>query len=589
MMPPPRSARGAGSLRRPRLSGRALCHVLGALLALGAVPPAAASPSGRAEQGAHGVVVAGEPLAAAAGMEVLRAGGNAVDAAVATGFALAVTHPEAGNVGGGGFLLYRRAADGGAFFVDFRETAPRRVRPGLFQDAGGRPLPEKIQSGPLSIGVPGSVAGLCLAAERYGSWPLPRLIAPAARLAREGFAVSPALAASLAEAWTWDTLSKDPGASAIFGRDGRPLKEGEILRQPDLAKILAAIAERGPEAFYRGAFADRLASGVQALGGILEAEDLAAYRAVERQPLRGRFRGLDIWTAPPPSAGGVLFLMMLNMLDAADLTGGGHNSSAAIHLSAEAMRRAFADRAEYLGDPDFVKVPVARLIDPAYARDRWKTVEAERATPSAKVGPGGAIPAESHHTTHYSILDAGGNAVAVTTTLNWSYGSGILIPGTGLLLNNEMDDFSLGRDAPNLYGLTGGDANGVAPGKRMLSSMTPTIVAREGKTWLVLGSPGGSRIPNMVLQVFLNRAVFDLPLQEAVDAPRLHHQWEPDVLQLEPRGIPADVRAGLERRGHQVRVVDGWMGEVNAAELDPASGRVLGAPDPRGAGRAAAW
>jgi gamma-glutamyltranspeptidase/glutathione hydrolase len=535
------------------------------------------------------VVSAGEPLGAAAGLEILRAGGNAVDAAVAVGFALAVTHPEAGNLGGGGFLLYRRAADGKVSFIDFREKAPRRATPELYRDSKGLPVLERIQNGPLSVGVPGSVAGLCLAAERFGTLPLPKLVAPAVKLARQGFQVSAALAASLAEAWEWGTLDKDPGAAAIFGRAGRPLREGETLKQPDLANLLEAIGRQGPAAFYRGAFADILVRGLGTLGGVLEARDLSDYRSVEREPLHGRFRDVEIWTAPPPSAGGVLLLMMLQMLEGADLAAGGHNSSAAIHLTVEAMRRAFADRAEHLGDPDFVQVPVARLIDPLYARRRWKDVDPERATPSSKVGAGEAPPGGGSHTTHYSVLCAGGDAVAVTTTLNWSYGSGIVVPGTGVLLNNEMDDFSLGPEAPNLYELTGGSANAVAPGKRMLSSMAPTIATRNGGTWLVLGSPGGSRIPNAVLQVLLNRIEYGLPLEEAVAAPRFHHQWKPDVLRFEARSFPADVLRNLERRGHRLEELNGWMGEVTAAERAPDGGRLLGVPDPRRAGHAVAW
>jgi gamma-glutamyltranspeptidase/glutathione hydrolase len=566
-----------------------------------AAAPLAASPAERpaevgsapvaapAAEGRRAVVSAGEPLAAEAGIEILRAGGNVIDAAVAVGFALAVTHPEAGNLGGGGFLLYRRAADGRAIFIDFREKAPRRATPELYRDREGRPLADRIAHGPLSIGVPGSVAGLCLAAERYGTLPLARLVAPAARLARQGIVVGPALADSLAEAWSWDTLNKDPGASAAFGREGRPLRYGEVLRQTDLAEILEAIGRQGPQAFYRGAYAERLASGVRALGGVLEAADLADYRAVEREPLRGRFGDLEVLTAPPPSAGGTLLLLMLNMLRERDLAKLGHNSSASIHLMAEAMRRAYADRAAYLGDPDFGEVPAARLIDPAYAAARWTGFDPERATPSERVGPGLAAPAGGLHTTHFSVLAASGDAVAVTTTLNWSYGSGIMIPGTGILLNNEMDDFSLGPDTPNLYGLVGEEPNAVAPGKRMLSSMTPTIVVRGGETWLVLGSPGGSQIPNVVLQVLLNRAVFDMTLRDAVTAPRFHHQWKPDVLRLEKVGFPADVRSALERRGHKIEVAGWRVGEVNAAERSPGGERLVGAADPRGSGRVAAW
>jgi gamma-glutamyltranspeptidase/glutathione hydrolase len=577
-------------MRAPRLR-RALfaAFLLGWAGAASPSLPAPEPLAAQAAEGLKGVVAAGEPLASEAGLEILRAGGNVVDAAVAVGFALAVTHPEAGNLGGGGFLLYRRGADGQTIFIDFREKAPRRATTDLYRGRDGKPAPERIAFGPLSVGVPGTVAGLCHAAERYGTLPLARLVTPAVRLARQGIAVSAPLADSLAEAWSWDTLSKDPGASATFGRDGKPLTQGEVLRQPDLAKILEAIGERGTAAFYRGAYAERLAGGLQALGGVLETADLAGYRPVERPPLRGRFGDLEIVTAPPPSAGGTLLLMMLNMLQDRSLEKLGHNSSAFIHLAAEAMRRAFADRAAYLGDPDFTEVPVARLIDPAYAGRRWNGFDAERATPSERLGPGLAQAGGGRHTTHYSVLAANGDAVAVTTTINWSYGSGILIPGTGVLLNNEMDDFSLAPDTPNLYGLVGSEPNAVAPGKRMLSSMTPTIVTRGGRTWLVLGSPGGSQIPNVVLQVVLNRSVFGMSLRDAVAAPRFHHQWKPDALRLEKPGFPADVSTALERRGHKIEVAGWKLGEVNAAELDPGSGRLIGAPDPRGAGRAAAW
>ena len=565
----------------------ALVLVAVAFLAPSSAPQA--RPAASASSGSRGVVVASETLAAEVGTQILRSGGNVVDAAVAVGFALAVTYPEAGNLGGGGFLLYHRASDGANFFIDFRERAPRAANAALFRTKDGKPDMEKIQSGPLSVGVPGSPAGLCLAAKRFGSLPLEKLVAPAVRLARKGFPVSESLAASLARAWKWDTLNKDKGASNTFGRDGGPLQEEDLLRQPDLADILESIGRGGPDAFYKGEFASRLAGGLKELGGIMDEQDLADYAAAERKPLKGKFRDLEIVTSPPPSAGGAMILMMLNMLESTQLEQYGHNSSESIHLMAEAMRRAFADRSEYLGDPDFFEVPVQRLIDPAYARERWADVSLERATPSSQIGPGIAALAEGPHTTHYSVLDAEGNAVSVTTTLNWGYGAGILIPGTGILLNNEMDDFSLGPEAPNLYGLIGREANEVEPGKRMLSSMTPTLVLREGKTLLVLGSPGGSRIPNAVLQVILNRTVFGLPLREAVDAPRIHHQWKPDRLDLEKRGIPADVARNLEKRGHTLRLSPWWIGEVNAAELDAESGRVLGVADPRRGGDVAVW
>ncbi|MCZ6777518.1 MAG: gamma-glutamyltransferase [Acidobacteria bacterium] len=580
--------RGAPRWRIAMRSG-VVAVVLAAVTLL--VPSSApqARPASAAASGSRAVVVASEPLAAEVGIDILRSGGNVIDAAVAVGFALAVTYPRAGNLGGGGFLLYRRASDGASFFIDFRERAPRSANAALFRTKDGKPDLEKIQSGPLSVGVPGSPAGLCLAAKRFGSLPLEKLAAPAVRLARKGFPVSETLAESLARAWEWDTLNKDEGASNTFGRDGRPLQEGDLLRQPDLADILESIGRKGPDAFYKGDFAARLAGGLKKLGGIMDERDLAEYAAAERTPLKGKFRDVEIVTSPPPSAGGVMLLMMLNMLESAQLEQYGHNSSESIHLMAEAMRRAFADRSEYLGDPDFSEVPVQRLTDPAYAHERWADVSLERATPSSQIGPGIAALAEGPHTTHYSIMDAEGNAVSVTTTLNWGYGSGILIPGTGVLLNNEMDDFSLGPEAPNLYGLIGREANEVEPAKRMLSSMTPTLVLRDGKAWLVLGSPGGSRIPNAVLQVLLNRTVFDLPLREAVEAPRVHHQWKPDRLDLEKRGIPADVARNLEKRGHTLRPSPWWIGEVNVAELDAGMGRVLGVADPRRGGVVAVW
>jgi len=514
------------------------------------------------------------------GVAVLRGGGNAVDAAVAVGFALAVTHPSAGNLGGGGFMLIR-FADGRATLLDFRERAPARAGRDMYLGPDGRPTRESIE-GWRAAAVPGTVRGLEYAARRYGRKPWAELLAPAIRLAREGFPVSWGLAQSLRAS---KLLSRFPESRRIFQREGRYYEPDERLAQPELAATLERIARRGAAEFYEGQTARRLAAAMREHGGLITLEDLKAYAVVERTPLRGRHRGYEILTAPPPSSGGVGLLQMLGVLEGTGFEKHGAGSAAAIHWMAEAMRRYFADRSEHLGDPDFVRVPVSGLLDARYLAKLRASIDPERATPSAAVRPGNPAAYESAETTHYSIVDPEGNAVAVTYTLNGSYGCGVTVPGLGFLLNNEMDDFAAKPGAPNFYGLVQGEANAIAAGKRPLSSMTPTLLLREGKPYLVVGSPGGPRIITTVLQVIVNLVDFGLELQEAVDRPRFHHQWLPDTLYMEP-GFSPDTAALLRSRGFLVEAVRS-MGEAAAIRIE--GGWLEGAADSRVEGKAAGF
>jgi gamma-glutamyltranspeptidase/glutathione hydrolase len=528
----------------------------------------------------HAMVVTREPHATDVGVAVLRGGGNAVDAAVAVGFALAVTHPSAGNLGGGGFMLIR-FADGRATLLDFRERAPARAGRDMYLGPDGRPTRESIE-GWRAAAVPGTVRGLEYAARRYGRKPWAELLAPAIRLAREGFPVSWGLAQSLRAS---KLLSRFPESRRIFQRDGRYYEPDERLAQPELAATLERIARRGAAEFYEGQTARRLAAAMREHGGLITLEDLKAYAVVERTPLRGRHRGYEILTAPPPSSGGVGLLQMLGVLEGTGFEKHGAGSAAAIHWMAEAMRRYFADRSEHLGDPDFVRVPVSGLLDARYLAKLRASIDPERATPSAAVRPGNPAAYESAETTHYSIVDPEGNAVAVTYTLNGSYGCGVTVPGLGFLLNNEMDDFAAKPGAPNFYGLVQGEANAIAAGKRPLSSMTPTLLLREGKPYLVVGSPGGPRIITTVLQVIVNLVDFGLELQEAVDRPRFHHQWLPDTLYMEP-GFSPDTAALLRSRGFLVEAVRS-MGEAAAIRIE--GGWLEGAADSRVEGKAAGF
>ncbi|MGH9160678.1 MAG: gamma-glutamyltransferase [Vicinamibacteraceae bacterium] len=529
----------------------------------------------------HGMVGSTEVHASQVGIDVLKRGGNAIDAAVAVGFTLAVTHPAAGNLGGGGFMVIR-LADGRTTAVDYRETAPARAARDMFLDAQGDAVPDRSRIGPLAAGVPGSVAGLVYAQEKYGRLPLADLLQPAVDLAEKGFVVSEALAGSLANAKA--LLETFPASARVFLTNGKPYTAGDRLVQRDLARTLRLIASRGADGFYRGPVAEMIDAEMKRTGGLITKADLGAYRAVERKPLHGTYRDVEIIGMPPPSSGGVALIQLLNVLSAYPIEKLGHNSPKTLHLMVEAMRRVYADRSKWLGDPSFFDVPVAGLTSPRYAVALRQSIDPEHATPSTAVQPGQPADFESSQTTHYSVVDAEGNAVATTTTLNGSYGNGMVVPGAGFLLNNEMDDFSAKPGVPNMFGLIGDRANEVQPRKRMLSSMTPTIVTREGRAHLVLGSPGGSRIITTVLQVLMNVVDHGMNVQEAVDAPRFHHQWLPDYIRIERRGFPKSVLSALEAQGHAIEA-QGDMGDVHAILIDQQSGMLSGASDPRMDGR----
>jgi gamma-glutamyltranspeptidase/glutathione hydrolase len=507
----------------------------------------------------HAMVVAQEPLAADVGRRVLLSGGNAVDAAVAIGLALAVTHPSAGNLGGGGFMLVR-LANGQTTFLDFREAAPEKASRDMYLDAEGNPTKDSI-FGWRSSGIPGSVAGFDSAHKKFGSKPWAELVAPALQLAREGFSVSQTLADSFHS--SQKMLAADPESKRIFLRDGAAYRAGEIFKQPELAGTLTRIAKGGAKEFYEGETAKRLAAAMAAHGGLVTRRDLAAYKVMERAPLEGNYKQFHIITAPPPSAGGVGVLQMLGILDGTDFESNGPNSVKAVHYEAEAMRRFYADRSEYLGDPQFYNVPVKPLLSEDYLTWRRRTIDPNHPTPSEYIGPGLQRTQAAHvswfessETTHYNVVDAKGNAVAVTYTLNNSFGNGITVPGLGFLLNDEMDDFAAKPGVPNMFGVTGGDANAIEPGKRPLSSMTPTIITKDNKFFMAVGAPGGSRITTGVLQVIVDVLDFHLNPQDAVDLPRFHHQWKPDTLYLQ-NGFPADAEAALARMGYPIKPISG--------------------------------
>ena len=523
----------------------------------------------------HAMVVSQEQFATEAGVRVLRSGGNAVDAAVTVGLALAVTHPAAGNLGGGGFMLVRFAG-GRTSFVDFRERAPGKASRNMYLDAGGKPTNDSIE-GWRAPGVPGTVRGLEHAHKKWGRKPWAELVAPAVALARDGFAMPYELATSLARN---KRLAKFSESRRIFQHDR--VQPGEKLVQPDLARTLERIARDGSRDFYEGETARILAAEMARNGGLITLADLKNYAVREREPLRGSYKGFEIFTAPPPSSGGIGLLQMLGMLEGSGYDKPGHGAAATIHYVAEVMRRYYADRAEHFGDPDFHRVPVKALLAPAYTASRRASIDRERATPSDAVRSGSFADAESTETTHYSIVDAEGNAIAVTYTLNGSYGSGVTVAGIGVLLNNEMDDFAAKPGEPNMFGLVQGEANAIAPGKRPLSSMTPTIVLRDGRLFMVYGGPGGGRIITSVLQAFLNVIDFGMNVQDAVDRPRFHHQWKPDRITMEP-GFSPDTIHLLERRGHTVEVA-APASRVEAILID--GGWLQGAADSRGLGAA---
>lgn len=528
------------------------------------------------------MVVAGDPLAVDAGVKVLQNGGNAVDAAVAVGFALAVTYPYAGNLGGGGFMLIR-FADGRSTFVDFRERAPGKASHDMYLDARGNPTRDSIE-GWRSSGVPGTVRGFELAQKKYGRAKWDALIAPAIDLASNGFPVSDAFSQMLRDS---RDLARDPQSKRIFLKNGAYFDMGDRLVQLELAATLRRVASLGSKDFYEGETARMLADAMAKNGGLITQADLKNYAAVERPPLIGKYRGYQIITAPPPSSGGIGLLQMLGMLEGSGYEKSGAGSAASIHYVAEVMRRFYADRSEYMGDPDFYKVPVAGLLDPAYLRKRRASIDPDHATPSSQILPGHPAGVEPAETTHYNVVDAEGNAVAVTYTLNGGFGNGITVPGAGFLLNNEMDDFSAKPGASNMFGLVQGESNSIQPGKRPLSAMTPTILARDGKFFMAVGAPGGSRIITAVLQVILNVIDFGMNVQDAVDAPRFHHQWQPDRLTLE-RGFSPDTIALLKARGHQIDQSGGSVSSVVEAIVSD-QGWLQGASDGRRPGKAAGY
>jgi gamma-glutamyltranspeptidase/glutathione hydrolase len=536
----------------------------------------------------HGMVVAQEPIAAGVGLEVLKSGGNAIDAAIATGFALAVTHPSAGNIGGGGFMLVR-LANGQVHFLDFREAAPKAATRDMYVGPDGKPTKDSL-IGWRASGVPGSVKGFEIASRNWGSKKWADVLAPAVLLARDGFQVDKTLAGDLKGSSA--TLSRDAESRRVFLRDGRFYQEGESFKQPELAATLDRIARNGAREFYEGETAHKLADAIKTHGGLISPDDLASYRAISRRPLEGDYKGYHIITAPPPSAGGVGILQMLAMLARSDFASNGADSPEAVHFTAEAMRRFYADRSEYLGDPDFYRVPVRQLLAPSYIQGRVKTIQPDRATPSTDVRPGAINAAaartaayESVETTHFNVVDSHGNAVAVTYTLNGSFGSGVTVPGLGFLLNNEMDDFSAKPGSPNMFGLIGGDANSIQPGKRPLSSMTPTIITRNGTFFMAVGAPGGSQITTGVLQVILDVIDFHMNPQDAVDLPRFHNQWQPDILYLQ-KGFSPETRHALEKMGYSIRWTDG-VARVEA--IVKANGALRGGTESRLNGKVAGY
>jgi gamma-glutamyltranspeptidase / glutathione hydrolase len=535
----------------------------------------------------HAMVVSIQHLATDAGVEILREGGNAVDAAVATGFALAVVHPAAGNIGGGGFMLIHFAAGPNAgknTFLDYRERAPQAATVNMYLDAKGNIIPNASITGYKAIGVPGSVAGMVYAEKKYGRLTLKKVMAPAIQLASDGYVLSDQEAGEMRD----PTLTEFAASKRIFQRDGNFYKEGEVFKQPELAATLRTIAD-DPDDFYHGRSAKKLAEDVQQGGGILTTEDLARYVVKERTPVTGTYRGYTIVSAPPPSAGGTVLLEALNILEGYDLSRWHDRAPEEMHLILEAYRRAYMDRTDYLGDPDYVNIPVAQLISKKYAAAWRESIQFDQATPSADLKrPAGFLPPpptmaevrhESTQTTHYSVMDTEGNAVAVTTTLNNSFGSGVTAEGLGFLLNDEMDDFASRQGSPNMYGLIQGPANSIAPGKRPLSNMTPTVVLKDGKVRFVLGSPGGARIITTVANIFLSAADEGLNIQQAVDAPRFHHQYLPDTVYLEP-GFPDATINALRAMGYTVKVQGHWSdGECIA--VDPVTGELEGGHDHR--------
>jgi gamma-glutamyltranspeptidase/glutathione hydrolase len=541
----------------------------------------------------HAMVASVHELASRAGVAMMQAGGNAVDAAVATGFALAVVHPQAGNIGGGGFMLIRMAG-GSTHFIDYREKAPAAATANMYLDSSGNVIENASLVGYKAIGVPGSVAGLAYALKIYGTLPLAQVMAPAIKLARDGYALTWEDAEDLRD----NDLARFPESKRIFQKNGNYFQQGEILRQPELARTLERIA-KNPDDFYHGALAREIAAAIQKGGGLITADDLAQYEVKERKPIQGTYRDYDVISAPPPSSGGIALLEVLNILESYDLAKLGNRSAETIHLTAEAFRRAFYDRAEFLGDPDFAKIPVAQLIDKRYAAGWRESINPAHASISkdlqrpavfneleryAESRPASISAVhEPENTTHYSVVDPAGNAVAVTTTLNDSFGSRVTAEGLGFLLNDEMDDFASKQGVPNAYGLIQGPANAIGAGKRPLSAMTPTIVLKEGKLLLVLGSPGGPTIITTVANVLMGVLDFGLDIQESVNAPRFHQQWLPDEIRVEDR-LSLDTVKLLQDKGHKILKEHAW-GDAECIAIDLKTNERLGASDGRNNGK----
>ncbi len=527
-------------------------------------------------QGREGMVVTSHFLATLSAQEVLVKGGNAIDAAVTAAFSLAVTQPRSGNIGGGGFMLISSEQKDQVVAIDYREKAPTKASVDMFLDKEGNADSQLSRYSHLAAGVPGTVAGLALALEKYGTISLQEAMAPAIKLAEEGFVVTPRFADGLKE--KTEMLKKwDSSAKIFYKPDGSFYEPGDIFKQKDLAATLRRISEKGEKEFYEGKTAELLVAEMAKHGGLITMEDMKNYSPTIRKPVHGTYRGYDIYSMSPPSSGGVHVVQILNILEGYPIGGYGHNSGQTIHLMAEAMKRAYADRSLYLGDEDFVKVPLKGLISKDYAAKIRESINTDKVIASSTIAPGMPQPYESNETTHFSIVDKFGNAVSNTYTINFSYGSGIVVEGAGFLLNNEMDDFSAKPGVPNAYGLIGGEANKVEPNKRMLSSMSPTIVKNQGKNFLVTGSPGGSRIITTTLQVIMNVIDHGLNIQSAVAAPRIHHQWLPDELRIE-EGISADTINILQEKGHQVNQ-KASMGAIQSIMIK--DGMMYGGADPR--------
>lgn len=563
-------------LRAVRVGALVLLFVAGCSPLAGVNAPTTQLVSGTTVSAPHGMVVSASTIASEAGRNVLAEGGNAVDAAIATGFALAVTYPVAGNIGGGGFMVIR-FPDGRATTIDFREMAPQAATPTMFTDSAGNYSAQIHHDSHRSVGVPGTVAGFELAHRKYGSARWSRLVDPAVQLASKGFVAPEGLAQSLGRA-LGGSFKDFPASVAAYSKSGQPYAAGDTIRLPDLARTLTLVRDHGRDGFYRGETARLLAEDMRQHGGLITEADLAKYEAKERAPIRGNYRGYEIISMPPPSSGGVALVEMLNILEGYPLEAAGHDSPRYVHLVTETMRRAFIDRARYLGDPDFTQVPIARLTDKLYAGDVRFTIIPGRASKSAPSDL--ALQHESDQTTHYSVVDANGMAVSVTYTLENGYGLGAVVPGAGFLLNNEMGDFNGKPGVTDTTGLIGTAPNVALPGKRMLSSMTPTIIARQGKLVAVVGSPGGRTIINTVLQVILNQIDFKMGIREAVDAKRFHHQWLPDRLYVERNGLPLATVDSLAAIGHPITWT-GAQGTAHSIRIDPATGMRQGAADTR--------